>query len=425
MPFDSAGFLNDKLNKLISLSGRTFSDTLTAILPRYDSLQNPSNWDSLNVFLNGTRQVKRLAQEYVYMKKRNYSAVIERTPGLFSAASLWFAGGNPDRCVQIVQYCNNPSFGGIEFGGFVKQTSYLTPSTINDYNYFSPKPENDPGWLVSRSVTKWSPWGQELENRDAIGNYTTAQYGYQHALPVCLAQNARQHQVFTENFEDYKVLQILASLNRFHFSPFASFFSLAGLSGSPYAYFDSTGSSGFRITGNAAHSGYCALATTGAVNLSLPVKADPQAGKRSRYLSFSLEPNKRYLVSYWFRPQSPPGALTGYTAPAGFSLKSNIIDGWQQVEQVLNVPGNVSSLTIALPAGAYVDDIRIMPVSANMKAFVYHPFNQRLLATLDENNFASFYEYDQEGNLIRTKRETENGIMTVTESRSAQAGKYN
>ncbi|MCY1558050.1 hypothetical protein D9M68_949530 [compost metagenome] len=60
-----------------------------------------------------------------------------------------------------------------------------------------------------------------------------------------------------------------------------------------------------------------------------------------------------------------------------------------------------------------------MPAQANMKSFVYNPVNQRLMATLDENNFASFYEYDQEGNLIRTKKETEKGIMTVSESRSA------
>jgi hypothetical protein len=50
---------------------------------------------------------------------------------------------------------------------------------------------------------------------------------------------------------------------------------------------------------------------------------------------------------------------------------------------------------------------------------VYHPTNLRLLAGLDENNYASFYEYDDEGTLIRVKKETQKGIKTITETRSS------
>jgi hypothetical protein len=39
------------------------------------------------------------------------------------------------------------------------------------------------------------------------------------------------------------------------------------------------------------------------------------------------------------------------------------------------------------------------------------------MAVLDENHFATFYEYDDEGNLLRTKKETERGIMTIQETR--------
>jgi len=41
------------------------------------------------------------------------------------------------------------------------------------------------------------------------------------------------------------------------------------------------------------------------------------------------------------------------------------------------------------------------------------------MAELDENNFATFYEYDDEGGLVRMKKETERGIMTIKENRSA------
>jgi len=45
--------------------------------------------------------------------------------------------------------------------------------------------------------------------------------------------------------------------------------------------------------------------------------------------------------------------------------------------------------------------------------------NLRLMAELDENNYATFYEYDDDGTLIRVKKETERGIQTIKESRSA------
>jgi hypothetical protein len=41
------------------------------------------------------------------------------------------------------------------------------------------------------------------------------------------------------------------------------------------------------------------------------------------------------------------------------------------------------------------------------------------MAELDENNFATFYEYDDEGSLVRVKKETERGIMTIKENRSS------
>lgn len=41
------------------------------------------------------------------------------------------------------------------------------------------------------------------------------------------------------------------------------------------------------------------------------------------------------------------------------------------------------------------------------------------MAEIDENGFATFYEYDDEGLLVRVKKETERGTMTLKESRSS------
>ena len=74
---------------------------------------------------------------------------------------------------------------------------------------------------------------------------------------------------------------------------------------------------------------------------------------------------------------------------------------------------------------AYFDDVRIHPFNASMKSYVYDPETLWLTAELDDNNYATFYEYDKEGQLIRIKKETARGIMTIQESRSSNPKKEN
>ena len=47
-----------------------------------------------------------------------------------------------------------------------------------------------------------------------------------------------------------------------------------------------------------------------------------------------------------------------------------------------------------------------------------HPVTLKYVAELDANNFATFYEYDEEGSLVRVKKETEKGIMTIQETKN-------
>ena len=54
-----------------------------------------------------------------------------------------------------------------------------------------------------------------------------------------------------------------------------------------------------------------------------------------------------------------------------------------------------------------------------MKSFVYDALSLRMMAELDENNYATFFEYDDDGTLTRVKKETERGIKTIKETRSA------
>jgi hypothetical protein len=117
---------------------------------------------------------------------------------------------------------------------------------------------------------------------------------------------------------------------------------------------------------------------------------------------------------------TPSGTVV--SGPFYPSTAGKIIDGWQRIEQQFTVPVNTTQIKIQLvnsgTSDAFFDDIRIHPLDGNMKSYVYDPVTLRLMAELDENNYATFYEYDEEGALIRVKKETERGIMTIKESRN-------
>jgi len=150
---------------------------------------------------------------------------------------------------------------------------------------------------------------------------------------------------------------------------------------------------------------------------------------------FSPMQGKKMVVSAWVKQEMT--CISGNYDNAQLQLKfnnsdsttytlassGNIIEGWQRIEDTITIPATATSCTLNMKAtssaNVFFDDIRMHPFNANMKSFVYSPVNLRLLAELDENNYATFYEYDDEGTLIRVKKETERGIKTIKESRSA------
>ncbi len=67
--------------------------------------------------------------------------------------------------------------------------------------------ENKEGpWTFASEVTQYSPFGAEIENRDALNRYSSAQYGYNFTLPIAVASNSKYGHMGTDNFEDYSFL---------------------------------------------------------------------------------------------------------------------------------------------------------------------------------------------------------------------------
>ena len=416
-PINDMGWLKNHNDSLVSLSARTYCDSNTRILRRY-----LNNRDTINPYATGERGLYRLLSEYAYKKNRNYDGLKTRYAGLFSADNFY-------------------------------KIHFTDGCSVFPYNYVAPY-TSDVNWKLVRTITKWSPYGTEVENVDATNNYSTALFGYNEDLPVAVASNAKQGEILSEGFEDYKMLHVVGNIIDIRYSIFSPLFNLTLLPGSTnYNVFQLTNPTGVNIVSTAAHTGLYSLkipngtiAPTDVYPIALPINhldysvinshynsyfpyASYSYGDRNEYLTFNMNENKSYILSCWVRNVNYLGAMTNYALPdsCGVSIngvfkkllgKTNIIEGWQKVEAVFNVPNGVANATMRLPSNYYIDDIRIFPSDANMKTFIYHPINQKLLATLDENNFSTRYEYDDEGNLIRVKKETEKGIMTVSESRS-------
>lgn len=143
-----------------------------------------------------------------------------------------------------------------------------------------------------------------------------------------------------------------------------------------------------------------------------------------------------YIVSAWVKKEGAPLGTVNYgdnpyppyliiEAPSG-SLATiapdgtyPVVEGWQLIEGRFEVPPSTSiSIELKVDDGsALFDDIRLFPADGSMKCYVYDPTNLRFVAELDERHFATFYEYDNAGKLVRVKKETERGIMTIQESR--------
>ncbi len=63
---------------------------------------------------------------------------------------------------------------------------------------------DETNWTYASSVSQYSPYGAELENKDALDRYSAAQYGYGYKLPMAVASNAKYKQIGYEGFEEKK-----------------------------------------------------------------------------------------------------------------------------------------------------------------------------------------------------------------------------
>lgn len=189
---------------------------------------------------NGTgtnpRVINASAIEY-----KDFWANPEENPNVLRYPDTTFEGYEP----QLVKYPSyhktNPFIYNIK-GDWraVKSYAHLTTRSSTEtkrnsgfFESFSPfyiydgtakkwieNPTNDQNWTFASEVTQYSPYGAELENKDALGRHSSAQYGYNYKLPVAVASNSEYRQMGYEGFEDREAEDVINT--HFRISNYAS-----------------------------------------------------------------------------------------------------------------------------------------------------------------------------------------------------------
>lgn len=296
--------------------------------------------------------------------------------------------------------------------GSVTDISYDgTYKNFTLYDWLADADDNS-HWSYVSEVSRYSPYGYALESRDALGIYSSTMFGYSNTKQTAAAANCQYFEMGYDGFEDYG----------------ASYPEM--ISASPFGH----GHLLFSATTGGAPSLYSPLAHTGKYSLKVDYGSptnfeshtvDGVYSTTQQY--FEPQPGAEYNLTVWVQAdnggtpavQVDNGALTVQYTP---DMSKSAIEGWRRIDFKFTAPATSSDLKITLKCldggHAYFDDLRIQPFKSAMTSYVYDPQTHWLLAELDNRNFATFYNYDEEGSVVQVKQETEKGIFTVKTGRS-------
>ncbi len=309
----------------------------------------------------------------------------------------------------------------------------------NDVNYAR--------WVKMGENSVYTPYGDVIEVKDAQGLSQTQRYGFNNTLPILKASNAKMCEVGFDSFEEYGNLYTSYNTNQRIMNDYLGFYAQMNTPVTP----NSAKPAASELQ---AHAGRTSLNFTASQSVVLTHTLDcvmdieaPPPPPRCDYMGlYKLNRPKynyqtKYLVSFWVKSKTssldystdfsftaqakdPVNNLTGNATIV--QSKTKVVNGWQKFDYEINFPSvsfsqnNQAIFTISSPAGKpgfFMDDFRVQPYNSTLLATVYDPKTLKPWAQLDDQNFATYLEYDNEGALVRGKKETVNGVYTVSETR--------
>lgn len=307
---------------------------------------------------------------------------------------------------------------GYDNSGLLEQGCTFNWNTFNNFSRATGNPYTNYGWFVNDSITKRDRHGRVVESVNSNGVYSSVKYDelgnniyYAEALPSIQAMNADTNEIFFESFESYPSSSPgigAVILNNPHTGRKSKEISLSVPN---MTNFESDLGLDFTLN-NPIPSREC-----DALVVDLWIKA--AAGSWLEYADQSVVSNNK--IYFDLSGHSP-------TTPYYGELKA-IVNQWALLEFTLDdyasIATNTYDLKLYTPLGSifqgqifFIDDIRIIPACATANCFVYDSTDHKLSATLDNDHFATIYQYNYENSPVRVIAETYKGLKTVTESQA-------
>lgn len=367
-----------------------------------------------NPFLNGRMNGFGHESSFTFYGERKYTEPLIRNQGYLNVA----VGEEP--------YHMN------EFGSSIDNCFY---------GYGIEKRQGLAHWKKLVEVTKVNRLGNVIETKDNEQRYSSAVYSPIFNKIILSAKHARNSQVMFDGFEDYDV----ARAGNYH-EVRHSLFDLVTYNNITNAYRKpSNKHAQWFLDPSVAHTGKYALRVNkGAgescrmvipfANALVPNSTTPVFTIPSTVDGYDVGFNPwlksgTYKLSVWVRDNDYLRMNGVYTQSViinigsiGVSLMPTgpKVAGWQKIQGSFEIPNGNANMNLEVilhggKEGGWFDDLRIFPENALVTTYVYDYATKQLRAILDDNNYATFYEYNQSAEMIRVKKETERGIMTLKE----------
>jgi len=295
---------------------------------------------------------------------------------------------------------------GTDAWGQVNQKTYK--GGINDNFTMFNWTGSNPDWTAVSRVNKYSPNGYSLEELNLIADIpSAAKYGYNKYLSTAIAQNATYNTIGFESFEDEIFASVTSPNPNLVDGGHAGKYALE-LTTTPEVVVDNLMIDS-RVASAALGNGFMVrvwaknelVGSTNKINFNGVEHIDVKLTDGGTTYSPNSGEKVIAQVGEWL--------LLEYVFEASSLSASNNIYELQMNVTGNDVDGNpLTSLTI--------DDVRIQPVNSEMKAHVYDQKSFKLIATFGSEHFGAFYQYNKEGDLIRTLIETERGMKTIQEN---------
>ncbi|MFM9986069.1 MAG: hypothetical protein ACKVOK_12595 [Flavobacteriales bacterium] len=198
-------------------------------------------------------------------------------------------------------------------------------------------------WTYTSQVTIFSPYGPELENRDALGRHSAAIFGYEQTLPIGVAANAKYSEIGFENFENSSQVTAAPGTNAVNCAD--SKFRL-------YSQTAVDGSNTAELTDAFAHTGRYSLRVIGqkGVSYNEPIVCEPDACVFALAVTLGEFPQNAYsgqlsilggLAPYSIDWQILSGAPSFNITGGGTALDVVATSTWTAMLIITDANGNV------------------------------------------------------------------------------------